>query len=288
MKKNFKSLKTNKYIQIINYVTIAIIIIAAFSTIIACNKYQKNNIKTPPSIQSNSDIQKDVPSINVSATESKLANNTVTNFKLPILMFHYIRDYTDSKDPIGVDLSVSPRQFEKNLQNINDQKFNSIKMNELSTIDKSKKNIALTFDDGYDDFYINAFPLLKKHNIKATVYIIRGKINTSGYLSDSQIREIKTSGLVEFGSHTIDHIDLSKANYKTAEHEIIDSKEDATDFCYPSGKFNNDAVVLVKSARYQTGVTTKYGIASNKDSIYLLPRIRMKNNTDLLKILQQI
>jgi len=62
------------------------------------------------------------------------------------------------------------------------------------------KPIILTFDDGYIDFYVNAFPILRKYNLNATEFIPTGLIDTAYYLHWEQIKEMDKSGLISFSS----------------------------------------------------------------------------------------
>ena len=72
-----------------------------------------------------------------------------------------------------------------------------------SAEDVDGRNILLlTFDDGYSNFYTDVFPILKKYNAKATMYLIGSYINRYGYLTEDEVREMAHSGLVEIGNHT--------------------------------------------------------------------------------------
>lgn len=118
---------------------------------------------------------------------------------IPCIMYHNISD----------DKGVSPEEFEKHLELI--QKNYSFKFEEIESLDNKlpKNSILLTFDDGYADNYHNAFPLLKKYNIKATIFLNTAYINRKNfYMNWKQIKEMYESGLVDFQLHTHSHFSV--------------------------------------------------------------------------------
>lgn len=59
-------------------------------------------------------------------------------------------------------------------------------------------------------------PILKKYNLKGTLYVIINRLGTPGYVTRNQVKEMAESGLVEIGSHTFNHPDLRTKKYKDA------------------------------------------------------------------------
>lgn len=104
------------------------------------------------------------------------------------------------------DYTVSPEQLDNDIQYFMDCGYIPMTATELATEDfrkiNNRKILLLTFDDGYDNFYTEVFPILKKHNAKATMFLIGSYINRYGYLNDDQVYEMAHSGLVEIGNHT--------------------------------------------------------------------------------------
>ena len=103
----------------------------------------------------------------------------------------------------------------------------------------------------------------------ATIYLTPD-IQGIEALSSSQIKEMQTSGFVEFGAHTMTHVNLTKADNDRAQKEIIQSKEavekltgiSCYSFAYPYGRYNEQHVQMVKNAGFTTAVTTKKAIAA--------------------------
>jgi len=86
-----------------------------------------------------------------------------------ILMYHSIGDNSELA-------TVKVKDFKKQLKYLKKKKFNVIKLSELVKLSEGNKKIqpktmCLTFDDGYQDNYINVFPLLKKYNFPATIFM---------------------------------------------------------------------------------------------------------------------
>lgn len=213
---------------------------------------------------------------------------------VPILMYHYIRDYSDPRDPVGVNLSVSPNSFDRQLEYLQANGFRSVAPDFfLHPSAISGHSIILTFDDGYEDAYTQAFPLLEKYKLSGVFYLIIDKVGTPGYLSWDEIRTMQAAGMI-FGSHTLSHPDLTKANDVRMAQEIVQSKKlieqnlgtTIDSFCYPSGKYDQAVEDAVRTAGYATALTTVPGIARPGDDPYALKRLRVINTSDISQILK--
>jgi peptidoglycan/xylan/chitin deacetylase (PgdA/CDA1 family) len=201
-------------------------------------------------------------------------------------MYHHIRDFNDPADQIGTNLSVSPEKFKNQLNLINSLGYKTISFNDIKSGNIPAKPIILTFDDGYQNFYDNAYPELKSRKMTAVSYIITN-FKENLYMTDREIIDLSNNN-IEIGSHTIDHPDLSKISDQKADNEISLSKKNLEDligkpvisFCYPSGKFNNNVVNLVKNDGYTYAVTTKSGL-SLFDNPLELSRYRVNADTNI-------
>lgn len=118
------------------------------------------------------------------------------------LMYHSV---TPSEDRWS-DYTISPQQLEEDIQYFTDRGYVTMTATELAQADISAidggKILLLTFDDGYSNFYTEIYPILKKHNAKATMFLIGSYINRYGYLTAEQVREMSDSPYVEIGNHT--------------------------------------------------------------------------------------
>lgn len=229
-------------------------------------------------------------------TETVINDNTTPISTVPILMYHYIRDYHDPNDSIGTNLSVSPATFDSQMTYLSQNNYISISPSDLANkikIPADKKPIIITFDDGYLDAYTSAYPILTKHNFFGVFYIITNNIGKGNFLTGEQIVELDSNKMI-IGSHSKTHPDLTKISNNDINNQLIDSKQyletllshSVSDLCYPSGKYNDDVTLLVKSTGYLTAVTTGPNIANILSNPLALPRLRIQNTTNLSGILK--
>ncbi len=214
--------------------------------------------------------------------------------KIPILMYHYIRDYQNPKDQLGTNLSVAPATFERQLSALKTAGYTTITFNELNQ-PLPNKPIILTFDDGYADAYSAALPALQAQQMKGVFYIVTHFINTPRYVTGDEVKALDQAGM-EIGSHTLTHHDLSKLSQSQQQVEISQSKTELEQllgkpvlaFCYPSGKYTAQTAALTQTAGYTSATTTSPGISLREDISqhpFELKRVRVSNSTDLLKVL---
>lgn len=240
--------------------------LAALDTIVA--PYYDKEVFNPPTFLRN-----------------KGSNNKRT--KIPIIMYHYVEYVKDAKDIIRKKLSISPLLFEEHLQALKEAHYETYFVKDVprildGSIKYSTQSAILSFDDGYEDFYTDVFPLLKKYNMRATLYIITNYIGKKGFLNESQIRELIESDLVEIGSHTQDHVYLKVSPKDYADEQIRESKKMLEDtfnikvktFAYPYGAFNEYALGAVEKAGYTAAVSVIPGQMQSRENLFFLSRIR--------------
>lgn len=201
-----------------------------------------------------------------------------------ILMYHYVRSGVDpAVDPLGYRLSVTPQLLDAQLTALQTAGLKEVDMSHYRIGEGNSRTVTFTFDDGYEDFYTDAYPIFLRHNWRATLYIVSGFIGKKGYLTAPQIQELSQAGF-EIGVHTVDHNDLAHQTQSAQYHEIFDSKaaiekligKPATAFCYPAGRYNDSAIATVKQAGFISATTTEPGSATlEKTDWFLLPRIRV-------------
>ncbi|MCX2726497.1 polysaccharide deacetylase family protein [Thermomicrobium sp. 4228-Ro] len=151
------------------------------------------------------------------------------------------------------------------------------------------KPIVLTIDDGYRDFYENAWPILRSYHFHATVFVITGFLDTPRYLTWDMVRELDRSGLVEIGGHTVHHVDLTQASAESLVQELTDCQRALSEalghpvvsFAYPAGKFDSRVEAATAHAGYRIAVTTQPGWAKADDDWLALPRVRVRGEMSL-------
>lgn len=227
----------------------------------------------------------------------------VGNFKkIPILMYHSVTETITQKVHPYYCTEISPETFYCQLEILKKKGFSVVPLSELPRIQKNhdnKKYVVITFDDGYEDFFKNAYPILKTFNMPATVFIPaemidKGKsLDGKRLMSWDQIRECST-GSIEFGSHSLIHGKLIDMHRDQIRNELAVSKEliekqlgtkiNSFSFPYRFPEENPDFVVflikLLDSCGYSIAVTTIIGRVSNTDHHLLLKRLPVNEYDD--------
>ena len=206
-------------------------------------------------------------------------------YVVPILMYH-------SVDNKAGTFFVSPENFAKQMEYIKKNGYEVITLDELVRSIKDKKHlkgnkVVITFDDGYKDNFINAYPVLKKYQFSATIFLITDFIDKNpAFLSWSEVR-IMSKDKISFGGHTKTHFYLgSMLDEKNVFDELAGSKKaieqqintPADYFCYPGGGFNERVKSLVVQAGYKGACATNRGFADFNSDVYELKRIKVTNS----------
>ncbi|MCM8763342.1 MAG: polysaccharide deacetylase family protein, partial [Candidatus Omnitrophica bacterium] len=211
-----------------------------------------------------------------------------SHYVAPILMYHSVCLKPNPKDK----LTVSVDAFQRQMDFLKRNRYNVLPLENLVSLIKEKKRIppktiALTFDDGYKDNYTYAFAILKKYHFPATIFVIVNEIGRSDRLSWDEIKEMRDSGLISIGSHTLGAEPLvNLQSEEEIKREIFDSKkilekklgQQITSFSYPEGRFNSQIRRLVIDAGYKLAVATSPGKKFSCDDIFVLKRLRISEN----------
>ena len=221
--------------------------------------------------------------------EKMMTNLPAGTIKVPVLMYHHIRPITAEMTEAYKGVSITPEQFEQQLKYIKDNGFTSISLDQMAnglngTVKLPAKPVVITFDDGYRDFYTNAFPILKKYNIHTVHFLITSYFDSPAYMTKDMIKEISKSGIVEFQSHSVTHPFLTKSTAVRLKNEVVNSKKDIEDltgktvkyFAYPYGDLNYGAVMqALKDAGYVMAFTIHPEYLHWKKYMLLQDRITM-------------
>lgn len=182
-----------------------------------------------------------------------------------VLLYHRIARASDPGDA----LCVSPEQFEEHMRYLVGMGFTTHGLHDGAG---ARKPVVLTFDDGYLDTYSNAFPVLQRHRLTATVFLVTGSVGaTSGawgppipvpLLTWAHVQEMARYG-ISFQSHTKTHPDLTRCDDAAALAELLGSRAEIEDhvgervdaLAYPFGSHDPRVVSLTEQVGYRSGWT---------------------------------
>ncbi len=149
---------------------------------------------------------------------------------IPVLMYHNT-DYIFSEEQALS--SISPEMFESHLSAFKEKGYNAISVSDYVTYFTTGKRLPekpfiITFDDGYRSNYTYAFPLLKKYDMKAAIFVVTGMMGVTEtafpHFDWDLAGEMQKSGYIEIYSHTNSHNDLSTLTDAQAQFELRRSK----------------------------------------------------------------
>ncbi len=218
--------------------------------------------------------------------------NLGKSVNVPIIYYHYISNNPNPADKARYSLSVSPDKFDGQMGYLAKVGYNPITLDTLYAGLKNGglpgKPIVLSFDDGYGDFYLNAYPILRKYSFHAVEFIPTSLIGTGYYLNWDQISEMNSSGLISFEAHSLTHPNLVALSYTDQKNQIFASKKileshlghPVNFFAYPYGSSNSTSWDLVKQAGYLGAVGTWGGTIESEGNIFDMPRIRVAGQSD--------
>jgi peptidoglycan/xylan/chitin deacetylase (PgdA/CDA1 family) len=209
---------------------------------------------------------------------------------VPILQYHRIGPDTG---PVSSSrLQIPAAVFARQLDTLRGLGYQAVTLSQALGERPPRKPVVLTFDDGYADFYYQAWSLLKERGMTATVFLVTGALDGEVHwyrdqgeqplpmLTRLQVRELFAQG-VEFGGHSHRHRDLTTLDDRGLMHEITGCQKVLTDllgrparvFAYPYGRANGLAAQAVRRAGFISACTMTPGLLNKKCKRLSLPRI---------------
>ena len=228
--------------------------------------------------------------------------------KVPILTYHKVTDFNEGIDSFW---NVPPSLFSEQMDYLAQSRYRVISLEEYYLFHCGQRDIqepcvVLTFDDGYANFFYNAFPVLEKYGFRSTLFLT-GQFTGNGncYQWDRplvkenpgiyqevrtllwpEIEEIQASGSVTFGSHSMSHAHLGLLSKPAVVHEVAASKAHLENrlgqpveyFSYPGGvrdygDLSDETERQLKSAEYRLACTSEIGRNGRNENEYRLKRL---------------
>lgn len=191
--------------------------------------------------------------------------NYLPHKQIPIITYHQISHTQPSEDPER--MAISPQRFAAQMGYLKQQGYQTLNLDQLiKTPPSAKKQIVITFDDGFADNYQNAFPILQQHGFCATLFLVSSQIDHYSrwtkkpykMLTWTQIHEMQKYN-IHFQSHTQNHVNLAQIPNTQAITELRDSKQQIQEqlgqsvkhLAYPYGCYHADTLALVEQTGYK-------------------------------------
>jgi peptidoglycan/xylan/chitin deacetylase (PgdA/CDA1 family) len=217
------------------------------------------------------------------------------SLRVPVLMYHEIADPAETRSR----LAVSPAAFAAQLACLRDAGFSTMTAGGVADVlaggdaEFPERAVVLTFDDGYENFYSCAMPLLAEHGFTATLFVTSGWLENAGMgsgvkrpgqmLNVHQVAEAVSVG-IEIGAHTRRHPQLDQLPQRLVREELYTSKAWLEDklsipvpgLAYPYGYFNACVRRVARETGYGYGFTVRNRLASTASDPFSLERLTIR------------
>jgi len=211
------------------------------------------------------------------------------NKNVVALMYHAIAPER-TKDTY----TISYPDFREHMNYLSEHGYTCILADEYQTSLLGKKTlpqktVLLTFDDGHASDYHVVLPVLKEFGFSATFFVTTDWIDTPGYMTSSEIAELKASGM-SVQSHAKTHVFLNELDCKGIDEELADSKkrleriigDEVIYISFPGGRYNDDVIICAKKLGYRGLFTSVPFSLSVDEPLFLGGRQSMKYTSAVL------
>lgn len=213
--------------------------------------------------------------------------------KVPILVYHSVRPPIKGESSLVDYFDIPPELLERNLTYLKENNFSVIPFSDLVKVlgeekELPPKPVVLTFDDGWENQYTYAFPLLKKYKVTATFFIFTNAIGHQHFLSWEQIKELDRFGMTIAG-HTKSHPYLFRIKDRAILTDEVAGGKKILEaglgkpvelFAYPFGYFNDLIISVVQEAGFKAARTSRKGTHHVKGNPFTLKSIEVSDDFD--------
>jgi peptidoglycan/xylan/chitin deacetylase (PgdA/CDA1 family) len=204
--------------------------------------------------------------------------------QVPVLTYHRVAPLS----AVGLtDLKVDPANFVAELAALHGHGYHTVSQAQLfdalyKGMALPRKPVMITVDDGYVDDVTRILPALQRFHMRATFFVITGRMSEPGFLDAAQIRELDRAGM-DVGDHTAHHVDLRLLTSGQLRMETSGSRRvlervlghPVYFFAYPFGDYNDAVLAAVRSAGFTMAYTTAAGITESTSATLTMPRIHV-------------
>lgn len=230
-------------------------------------------------------------------------NESRVTSAVPILMYHSISDDPEPERSDYYKTCTSPARFREHMQILKDERFTTTDLGSLliPTDDSPPgRRVVITFDDGFEDFRTQAWPVLREYGFTATIFLPtnfiadeRREFLEISCMTWSEVRDLKEQG-VSFGSHTCSHPKLIELDHESLVAELAESRQviqsqlgdSINTFAHPYAFPATDQGYVhrfrdaARDTGYKTCVTTAIGRFHRTDDPHTIKRLPVNNADD--------
>jgi peptidoglycan/xylan/chitin deacetylase (PgdA/CDA1 family) len=220
---------------------------------------------------------------------------------IPVLMYHFL----GPEDVAARESNfVTPKSFARQMAFLKKFNYHALTIDEYYAIKSGRRKsqgreILITFDDGHRTFKDYAFPVLKHHNIPATMFLISNSVENGGLpgygdsMTIDEIKDLSNFPAISFQGHTRTHPHLREINDTQLKEELEDSKmkletmlgKPVDYFAYPHGETDRKIMEAVKQAGYKLAFSTAFKkLEDIPEGPYTLTRDKISQSSDNLLV----
>ncbi len=214
-----------------------------------------------------------------------------------ILMLHRVVEQRNEGE--NRELEITPEFLKRTIETYRKQGYRFVSIDEACEIINCGRTdhpfVCLTFDDGYQDNYDIAYPILKQEEVPFAIYVTTGFIdnrhpmwwytNEKLGISTESLKTLDSDPLCTIGAHTVSHSKLDTLSPEEQTKEIVQSRQELETllghpihhFSYPHGAYNTDTLKIVSGSHFVSALCAWGGTIRKGDtSLMELPRIELK------------
>lgn len=226
-----------------------------------------------------------------------------------ILMYHMVSEPQTDKDG---RFAIPPDCFETHIRGLATRGHQFVSLDQIADFLCGKASlpdlaVGITLDDGYQDNYLNAFPILEQYQVPASIFLVSGLMGDTNRWMDgrgfsrrrlmswSQARELARHG-IHLGGHTVNHVRLPELKINAARREIADGKasienelgKEVRHFAYPYGMLDDVSSDLVRESGFRTASSTRPGPNTAATNPFILRRIEIFGTDSFSQLIRKM
>lgn len=212
------------------------------------------------------------------------------NAVVPVLLYHLV--LPDDQANLDSCYCVSMTNFQVQMNWLFEHGYTSIPVSLLVDVLKEggelpARPVAITFDDGMQNIYTTAYPIMQRYGFSGTLFLIAKWINGENVLSTEEVQEMIASGW-EIGDHSMTHFDLT-SDYGQIRYQLFDSRQVLQEMfgvpvntvAYPFGMLNPDVVAKTIAYGYKAGFGLGRGYNQSVNQLFNLTRQEVRQSYDM-------